>query len=135
MSSLVAVLGLAPTACLGSDFEDSVEGSWELESGTHDGRPVPILDTHPITMTLNAADIGGTAACNTYSGRYMLSGSEFSIEDGLSFTEMACQPTEVMESEQKFLEALTSISEVELTNDGLVLRGPDTELAFVQLDG
>lgn len=133
-TSLLTLLTLSATACLGSDFSSTVEGSWELESGTLNDQPIPILDSHPITMTLEAAEIGGTAACNGYGGEYRLSGNEFSIEDGLAVTEMACQPQEVMESEQKFLEALISADEIQLTNAGLVLGGPDAELVFDRLE-
>lgn len=131
---MLAVMALILTACLGSDFTDSIERSWELESGTHNGEPLPMVDTHPITMTLERGEIGGTAACNSYGGRYEISSGEFSIEDGLAVTEMACFPEEVMESEQRFLEALTSVDEILLDNDGLVLRGPETELVFTALD-
>lgn len=131
---MTALVTLTATACLGSDFTDSVEGSWELESGTHNSEPVIIVDTHPITMTLADGEIGGTAACNSYGGQYTISGSEFNVEGGLSVTEMACQPAEVMESEQQFLQALTSVDEVQLTNEGLVLVGSDTELSFNRLE-
>lgn len=130
--TMIAVFAL--TACLGSDFADSVEGSWELETGVHEGDVVPIVTTHPITMTLDSGRIGGTAACNGYGGGYMLSGSDFSIQDGLSVTEMACQPEDVMDSERAFLEALVATNRAELTNEGLVLRGPDTELTFTRLE-
>lgn len=131
--SLVVVIGVALTACLGSDFEASVEGSWQLESGSLNGEPMTMVDTHPITMTLEAGEISGTAACNTYGGDYTLSAGEFAIGEGLSYTEMACQPSEVMESERQFLDSLLLIEEAALVDGGLVLQGPDTELTFVQL--
>lgn len=132
--SLLLVLTVALTACLGSDFEASVEGSWQLESGSLNGEPITIVDTHPITMTLEAGEISGTAACNTYGGQYTLSAAEFTIGESLSYTEMACQPNEVMESERQFLDALLDVDEASLVNGGLTLQGPDTELSFVQLD-
>lgn len=131
---MAALVALTATACLGSDFTDSVEASWELRSGTRNGEPLTVMDSHPITMTLAAGEIGGTAACNSYGGQYSISGSEFNIEGGLAVTEMACLSAEVMDSEQQFLDALTSVDEVVLTNEGLVLRGPDTELSFERLD-
>lgn len=130
------ILALSVTACLGSDFAASAEGAWELESGIHNGEQIPILDSHPLTMTLESSEIGGTAACNSYGGRYRLSADAFSneigfsIEDGLSVTEMACHPAEVMESERRFLESLLSVDTVELGNQQLVLRGDQTELTF-----
>ena len=52
MRRFVVIVGLAfsAVACLGSDFADSLEGSWRLTSGTVDGEPIPILDSHPITI-------------------------------------------------------------------------------------
>lgn len=44
------------------------DGSWQLMSGTVDGRPVPIVDSHPITLNIDGYVIGGTAACNGYGG-------------------------------------------------------------------
>lgn len=129
-SALFLALILALTACLGSDFADSVQGDWELESGALDDEPIPMVDSHPITMTLEDDEIYGTAACNGYGGTFALDGSEFSIEDGLAVTEMACMPREVMDSEQAFLEALTRVETVELGDGALTLRGPDVELTF-----
>lgn len=126
----LVVVALLATGCLGSDFAASAEGAWELESGTYDGDPIPIVDSHPITMTLEDGQIGGTAACNSYGGQYRLSGNGFSLEGGLSVTEMACQPDEVMESEQRFLNALVSVGTVELGNARLVMRGENIELVF-----
>lgn len=131
--ALVIAITLSVTACLGSDFADSVEGAWELRSGTHQGETVPILGSHPITMTLEDGEIGGTAACNSYGGRYRISGNSFEIEDGLAVTEMACQPQEVMESERRFLEALVAVDTVELGDQELLLRSEATELQFTLL--
>ncbi len=127
------VIALAVSACLGSDFADSVEGAWQLTGGTHAGQAVPIVDSHPITMTLESGRISGTAACNAYGGEYELSGSSFSIVEGLAVTEMACQPEEVMRSEQAFIGAIALIDEVKLTNDALLLTGPGAELRFEAL--
>lgn len=124
---------MALSACLGSDFVDSVEGAWQLTGGTHAGEPIPIVDSHPITLNLESGQINGTAACNGYGGKFELSGSSFSIVEGLAVTEMACQPEEVMRSERAFLDAIAAVDKVELTNEGLVLTGPETELRFEAL--
>ena len=128
--TLMFVMVLALSACLGSDFADSVEGDWLLVTGTADGAAVPILESHPITMTLGAGRISGIAACNTYGGEYELSGSSFEITEGLAVTEMACQPEEAMTSERAFLDAISVVDNVALDNDGLILSGPGVELRF-----
>lgn len=131
--ALLLVLAMTIAACGGTELSGSVEGAWQLQSGTHNGEPIPIVDSHPITMTLESGQIGGTAACNGYGGEYQLSGSEFSIEGGFAVTEMACAPEEVMESEQRFLDALAEVGSVELQNGSLVLSGSSTELIFTLL--
>ncbi len=131
--ALLLALGMAIAACGGSELSGSVEGAWQLESGTHDGEPIPIVASHPITMTLESGQIGGTAACNGYGGEYQLSGNVFSITGGLAVTEMACQPDEVMESERRFLEALAEVGSVELQDETLVLSAGATGLIFTPL--
>lgn len=132
-TTILSVIALVIAACLGSDFADSLQGPWQLESGVLAGEPITIVSSHPITMTLGDGEIGGTAACNSYGGEYRLSGSEFSIEGGVSVTEMACMPPEAMESEGTYLDALAGVETVELGNEELILRGADTELRFVPL--
>lgn len=128
---LVGVFAL--TACLGDDFGDSLQGAWQLSAGTHQGEPVPILETHPITMNLDGDQIGGTAACNGYGGTFSLSGSDFSLTEGLSWTEMGCMPSEVMTSEQAFLGALAAVDRIAYAGELLTMSGPGTELTFESL--
>lgn len=124
----VALLALISVSCLGSDFEDSIERSWQLTSGRVDGAEIPIVATHPITISFDGGEVDGTAACNGYGGQYALSGSSISFES-LAFTEMACSPQEVMDSEQMYADAITRVERVVLDN-GLVLRGTGVELVF-----
>ncbi|HET9260041.1 MAG TPA: META domain-containing protein [Acidimicrobiia bacterium] len=124
----IAALVLAGTACLGSDFADSVEGSWQLVSGTVDGTEIPILEAHPVTIVFDEDQASGISACNSYSGSYTLDGS--SIEFGnLVMTEMACLDPGVMEAEEAYSAGLLAVETVTL-DDGLTLRGPDVELVF-----
>ena len=129
----IGALALTVTACLGSDFSDSLEGSWQLVSGTADGADVPVLESHPITIVFDGEQVSGVAACNSYSGAYNLDGS--SIEFGnLAMTEMACiDPPGVMEAEAAYAAALLSVDTVTI-DDGLTLSGPDVELVFTSTD-
>ena len=45
-----------------------LQGAWELEEGTSAGQPIPIVGGHRITLTIEGAVAGGTAACNGYGG-------------------------------------------------------------------
>jgi heat shock protein HslJ len=129
---LIAITAVLASACLGSDFADSLEGAWMLDSGTNGSDPLLILDSHPITMNLDGSQIGGTAACNSYGGNYQVSSTgNFQIVDGLAITEMACSPDEVMESESQFMTAMLAVDEVSLDGGVLTLSGGGYELNFV----
>lgn len=129
---LVAVMAVVATACLGSDFADSVEGSWQLTEGTVNGEVVPIIDSHPITLTFDGEQVGGTASCNSYGGTFQLDGSTISFSD-LAMTEMACMPEETMIAEQVYASGLTMVEALTL-DQTLVLSGPDVELTFDRLE-
>ncbi len=130
---MLFVFALLAAACgTSSGGGISFEGPWQLESGTLDGRPILIFATHPITMTIEAGQISGTAACNGYGGKLRISGTSFAVED-LFATEMACFPPETMESESAFLEALLDADTIEDSEGRLVLRGDRTELVFAAL--
>ena len=131
--ALLTVFTVLAAACLGSDFADSVEGSWQMTSGTVNGDQIPILDSHPITITFEASGVvAGTASCNGYGGSYQLSGSDISIT-GLAMTEMACFPEETMEAEGLFADALTRVDTVAIDN-GLTLTGEEVQLVFEALE-
>jgi heat shock protein HslJ len=128
----LSVIALVCAACLGSDFADSLDGSWQLTSGTVEGEAIPILDANPITLNLDGGEAGGTAACNGYGGSYDLSQSSISFGD-LIITEMGCSPQEIMVAESLYMRALNLAATVELDGD-LTLRGPGTELVFTRLE-
>jgi len=111
---------------------DPMGTTWQLESGTSDGEPIPILDSHPITLSFTEDGAGGTAACNGYGGSYSISGDTIAFSE-LFQTEMACFPEEAMESERRYLEGLTRVETISLTDETLTLSGEDTELTLSKL--
>ncbi len=132
--ALMTLIALVAAAC-GSAPAVSVDGTWQLESGTFGGAPIPLLPTHPVTMTVDGPEISGVAACNEYRGRIDVSGDAFVVEEWTA-TAMGCLPPEVMDAETAFLSALDDVTTVEVTGDGrLVLRGPDSELVFRSRQG
>lgn len=114
-------------------FGSEVYGSWELLWGFVDDQPIPMVDSHPITLTIGEDAVGGTAACN----QYFFAGS-LPVGDGfgIGVTEMACSPAEVMESEAAHLAALEMV-EKSVVEDGLLLVGhglQEVELMFRALE-
>jgi heat shock protein HslJ len=131
--SLLLLAALTLTACLGDDYGASLNGSWELESGSFDGEAIPMVPDHPMTVVFDDDRLGGTAACNSYGGRWQSNDGIFQIVE-MSWTEMACVPTEVMDSESTYLDALFNVERVESSNDALVMTGSRSELVFAMLD-
>lgn len=125
---LLAACGAEPTG----NADVSFDGAWQLESATVDGETLQLIDGHPITLTIESARINGTAACNGYGG-------DVSFEDGfrtggISVTEMACHPSETLDLESSYLEALTLVDDGTITADQLTLSGPRINLTFFLLE-
>ncbi|MEE8406481.1 MAG: META domain-containing protein [Acidimicrobiia bacterium] len=129
--ALIPFLALVITACIVPT--SSLEGAWQLETGTFDGVPIPMVASHPITMTLEGDQITGTAACNGYGGTYHVSGGLFSITE-FAMTEMACFPTEVMASERVYTNALFNVEAAEKIDGKLVMSGSRTEMVFAEFE-
>jgi heat shock protein HslJ len=110
----------------------SIEGAWQLVSGTLDDEPIPMVDGFPITLTIDAETVGGTAACNGYGGSYTLDDGEIAISE-LGATAMACFPEETMAAETAYLEALTRATSATASDDSLTLTGEGVELVFQEL--
>jgi heat shock protein HslJ len=135
---LGSVLALALIACAETNRSgdpgvgDPTAVAWELESGTLEGEPIPIVAGHPITLSFTDDGAGGTAACNGYGGSFDISGAEITFSE-LFQTEMACVPEETMESERLYLEALAGVESLSMEGDRLTLGGEGVELVYVAL--
>ncbi len=116
---------------------DDLDGSWIVTSGFLDGEPLALVEGRDVTMDIDGDSIGGTAACNSYGGSVEI-GAEFELGGSfavgeLSWTEMGCEP-EVMDLEQRFLEALLAVDSFELAGTlSLDRAGARTSLTFDRL--
>lgn len=135
---LVLALLVALSACAAPDAPvqqpttEPIDGSWQLTSGAVDGRQIPILDDHPITLTFRGAEIGGTAACNNYGARVRVADGALRIEE-VGLTAMACAPPEAMEAEAVYLEALSRVTAFQRRGDELVAVGDAVDLVYEAL--
>lgn len=135
---VTAVLLLVTTGCFGgapasptpSEPAD-LDGSWQLTSGQTSNGDVPILDDHPITLTIRGSEIGGRAACNSYGGRAVAGAGGLRM-DALSRTEMACQEP-AMAAESIYMTALGLLREIVREGDELIARGEGVELRYAAL--
>ena len=139
MQSITALLlGLMLAACAADVADPSgsaptdVEGSWQLTAGRMDNEAVPIVESHPITLTIEGSRLGGRAACNEYGARIIAAGDGIALEE-LAWTAMACMPDDVMASESAYVAALEAVSGITRDGDALVLRGPALELRYERL--
>ena len=129
---LLAACGSAGTPApspSGEPFDP--EGSWQLTSGQAGGAEIPIVDDHPITLTIEGSQIGGTSACNTYGGTLTVTDGRLEITD-LGMTMMGCEEP-VMAAEGAYTAALAGVEAIGGEGHELVLRGPDVELRFTAL--
>jgi len=129
----LALAAVAAVSLVGCDqlLEVQTAGAWQLEAGSLDGRPVPIVAENRITMTVDANGVSGTAACNHYGGRLESSGPSFKVIE-VSSTAMGCEAP-IAASEAAFLQALGRVASATRAGDRLLLSGPGVELRFVAL--
>ena len=87
----------------GAEPGPTVVGAWELVEGTAAGAAIPLPEGGRATLTVEEDQLGGTAFCNGYGGRYEL-GEEGALRlSNAGATEMACEPP-LMAAEQPYLE-------------------------------
>lgn len=112
----------------GTSAPASLDGTWQLVSGTGSTGPIEAPEGYPITATFEDGRIGGRAACNSYGGSVRTTDGRFEL-DGLSATEMGCEPA-AMAAEGAYLDALAGADQVRHEVGRLTLTGPATELVF-----
>lgn len=105
--------------------------SWILQEYGAEDAPQTVLENAPITLIVDAEgqQVSGSASCNSYSGGLTVEGSSFSVGMLIS-TEMACAES-IMQQEQAFFKALTSVKTFELSEGQLILSGAGQRLIFV----
>jgi len=130
----LALVGCGPTPTpVPSGATAQLEGKrWTLEFYLDSqGDLVGVLPDTEITAQFDAAEIGGSAGCNRYSGSYEADGDELSIGP-LASTEMYCHPEEVMDQEMAYLTALGRAASYKIEDDRLEISdaGGQTVLVF-----
>lgn len=136
MLAVVAIVLIAcgpaptPSQSSGSAIVDA-EGSWILTDGTLDGAEVPIVEGSAPTMTVAGSRVSGTAACNGYGTRIVVTDGVTRFDEWGS-TAMACEEP-LMASEAAFTTAMLRVRAATHTGDDLILTGDGVELRFAAL--
>jgi heat shock protein HslJ len=109
-------------------------GAWRLSSATVDGAPIDATADEIAKATLVVEDgtVGGTAFCNSYGGDATFAPDGTLAIAGLSMTEMACEPSHLMELEQIFAAHLVSATAWSVDGDTLTVTGPDADWVFAR---
>ena len=127
VAALVALAACGENTPTESDISSGAGGLEEIEWVLTDG--VPLIEGYPITLRIADGEVGGTAACNSYSGAVVVTGEAFEVGD-IARTEMGCPAPGVHDSESAYLQALQAVQRYEHTEGQLLLVGPDVELRF-----
>ena len=108
--------------------------SWEVK-GYHNGQSIiNVLNTGK-TLTANFgadAKLGGNAGCNNYSSTYTAQDADHSlILERIITTRMACSLAGLMQQEQQFLAALSTVSRYQMAGDTLILKTAEDKEAIL----
>ena len=130
VTQLVVLLAIASACSAGGASPEEIDltGNWQLSSGSVDGELLPLIDASPVTLNVTGTELGGSSACNSYGGHFILDGATISIGDLVS-TLMMCTP-EAMDVEVPYLEALRKVDTVAVDGDELTLTGSGIELRY-----
>ncbi len=105
--------------------------SWDVTGYNNGNQAVvsPIIDTNPTITFGDDGTISGSAGCNTYSGKYSISGQSITIST-LATTRRECiEPEGIMEQESSFLTYLQKANTWSLQGNMLSLRTAEDQLA------
>lgn len=118
---VVSVGGREYRGCGGEPARLLQGGEWVVEDIDSAG----IIDRSRATLMFGVdGRISGRASCNTYGGRYRLTGESLTVDEA-AVTMMACAPN-LDAQEQRFLAALAATQRFEITGDGaLLLHGSE----------
>jgi heat shock protein HslJ len=133
----IALVALLPLLACGGPAAPTgglPDGTWVLVDGRSPEGPVPLVETHPVTLTIEDREISGTAACNSYGGTAVIDGQQLTLRE-VSQTEMACEGPDVMASEAAYLQALLRVREYVRDGERLELSGEEARLVFASFDG
>ena len=118
-----------------NELPPQAAGDWVLSSATRSGvAPSSAwgrIDP-AITLSISGNSLVGNAGCNTYS----LGDSSGSLTLPLTnivATRMACKAASVMERESTYLDILSRVDTVSVSDNELVMRDADAELRFRRL--
>ena len=119
-------LALLTSACAGPPDQGLGKNTWVLT----DLKGQPLVSGSNVTLKFDAKGIQGDAGCNSYGGKYKVSGSSLTFSEVTS-TLMACADGQVMRQESAFLGALQRTTGYRLEGGQLVLLNADGDTLVI----
>ncbi len=117
----IGLSGLVLAGCSSfPQFKSGVDitGDWKVEAI----EGVVVNENSKATVKFESANsVAGNASCNLYFGTYEINEGRLSFSD-LGTTMMMCSE-EVMDQEGRFLQAMGQVTQFELIDKGLMLKG------------
>jgi putative lipoprotein len=89
----------------------ALEGQWQVEDINNTG----VIDNSLVTLNVTGNTVSGSAGCNNFTGSFNQAVDTISISK-LTLTRKMCPPA-LMHQEQKYMQALSSIEQVEQASD------------------
>lgn len=93
---------------------------WNLISFRSPDGEQPLANTSMITLMLADGQVGGFGGCNSYGGTYQLNGNNISMGE-ITRTLKACADAQLTEQEERYIQALESAGQYELSGNQLVI--------------
>ena len=120
MRWLLPAFVLLLAAC-GSDGNPLADTEWRLVALGNADAPSEVVDGNATADFTASGDMRGLTACNSYSARYSVRGSELRLDD-LSWTEAGCPSQALFRQEQRMQDSLASVERFEVSGERLTLH-------------
>jgi len=109
--------------------------TWSLRFMKSGEDPLPLLPGTTVTVLFEGEQLSGSSGCNTYNGGYTMDGDNLTISENMVVTLMNCaDPEGIMEQEQTYLAALTTVAGYGQAGGMLLLLDAEGEPILVFVD-
>lgn len=94
---------------------------WTLVSFGHVDGGMPVVNGSTVTLQFDTeGQVVGSGGCNSYSAHYEVQGNMLSVGE-ITRTLMACQQEGIGQQEERYIQALETAGNFELTGDHLLI--------------
>ena len=117
-------------AC-GSEGDPLAGTEWRLVALGNADAPAEVVDGDATAEFTTDGDMKGLTACNSYSARYSVRGSELRLDD-LSWTEAGCPSQALYRQEQRMQDLLATVERFGVSGEQLKLHGEGEQVLIFE---